>query len=322
MILFVNVLVTDQRFSQGFTNRYDRLDIFKCQLASFARIDRIDEVIIYCELAESHRSRLRELKDFVNGLFPYRVPIFFHCHSPSSQRDWQQALEESQLLDTEKPVLYMGNDDHVFIDRDTDVLYEGLDLWAKEPADQINTIHISSWTEAISTIWGFNDYTRVGRYWVTDMLYPDACQIVNATFFKHVFFDLQMGDTYMRRTDPFLTNWYPHLGDYAFSSKTDHPKVKMFTPLREQVRHFDAYPHVAVSFEDCPQLTMSNILDIKPDNVQYIVRYEAHRRAMTAPHTRGFQDPRPRGKPSDRYRHVPDNERLPLDEETIQIGFA
>jgi hypothetical protein len=221
----------------------------------------------------------------------------------------------------------MGNDDHVFIDRDTDVLYEGLDLWAREPADQINTIHISSWTEAISTIWGLNDYTRVGRYWVTDMLYPDACQIVNSTFFRHVFFDLQMGDTYMRRTDPFLTNWYPHLGDYAFSSKTDHPKVKMFTPLREQVRHFDAYPHVNVSFEDCPQLTlpngqMSNILDVKPDNVQYIGHLEAHRRAMTAPHTRGFQDPRPRGKPSDHYRHTPDGERLPLDEETLKIGLA
>lgn len=316
MILFFNVLVTDTRFSQGFTNRVDRLDLFKHALASYARIDRITEVIVWAELEGRHKEREQELHDHVRALFLH-VPCVVNSLSPCTQHGWQLWLNRTPLLTTAQPILYMGNDDHVFIDTDTDVLYEGLDLWAKEPADQLNTIHITSWTEAISTVYGLNEYTRKGRYWVADMLYPDACQIVNSLFFRHVFFDLQMGDTYMRRTDPMLTNWYPHLGDNVFPRTSAlHPKVRTFIPLREQVRHFDAYPHVAVSFADVPQLTIPPAPPLSPEAYS-----AAHRRAMTAPHTRGFQDPRPRGNRALHYRHVPDHERLPLDEETLLAGL-
>lgn len=253
MILFFNVLVTDTRASSGGQNRVDRLDLFKYALASYAVLPQITEVLIYCQLDGSYKIREAELRDYISALFPSR-PVRYHSFSPANQIEWRDILDSSGLLNTQKPILYMGNDDHVFVDYDVDMISEGLSLMETAPDDHINSVHISSWPESVSTVYNLHDYTREKRHWHTPMLYSDACQIVNRTFFRHVFFDLAMGGSYMRRTDPFLTNWYPHLGDYAFESKTEHPPVNKWLPLREQVRHFDAYWHVNVPFTSCPQL--------------------------------------------------------------------
>lgn len=253
MILFYNVFVTNNRQSAGSWNRIDRLDLFKYSLASYACIDRITDVIIYCELDGDYKTREMELRNYIDTLFLGRR-IQFYPSSPVNQKQWQHALEHSILLLTDQPILYMGNDDHIFIDYNLDVLYEGLDLMACQPHNQINTIHISSWVEAVSTIYGLRCFQLNGRYWEADLLYADACQIVNSLFFRHVFFDLKMGDAFIRRSDSFLRNWYPLLGDYTFESDVPHPPVKTFLPLREIVRHFDGYIHVRVPLGCCPLL--------------------------------------------------------------------
>ena len=206
-----------------------------------------------------------------------------------------------------------------------DVVTEILATSTGKPKDQINTIHITSWTEAISTVWGLREFTLNGRYWETDMLYSDAIQVVNNRFFEHVFFGLEMGDAYMRRTDDFLTNWYPYLGDFRFKSKVPHPKVKSLIPLREQTRHFDAYWHVGVPFEYCPMLQIpAGFFDGKIEVTDYskpedfplfwsqrfrgfplthpdylrdkrmAVHNLNHHRVMIAPHDRNLQSPNAR----------------------------
>lgn len=354
MILFFNVFVTDQRSSQGGMNRVDRLDLFKYSLASYACIDRITEVIVYCQLDGGYKTREEELLTYIYSLFNVDIiPVTFRSYSPANQHEWQETLTQTGLHLVDEPILYMGNDDHVFIDYDLDVLYEGLNLMAKEPVDQINTIHISSWVEAISTVYGLNDFRLNGRYWEAELLYSDACQIVNSTFFKHVFFDLKMGDVFMRRTDPFLTNWYPTLGDYAFPSDVPHPKVKTFVPLRELVRHFDAYWHVRVPFDCCPLLeipagffegnikTYSGLLQDVPlfwrsrmpgannfDSLgklgdMILARNEAHKKEMTAPHERAHQRPTlcVPAEPKNNYRSFGNDTILPLEEKYIEVGY-
>ena len=349
MILFFNVLVTDSRASASGMNRVDRLDLFKYALASYSCIDRVSKVIIYCELAGSYKNREEELKEYIRSIFAGKE-VEYHSYSPSNQREWRDMLGGSVLLTTKEPILYMGNDDHIFIDYDLDVLNEGLDLMAKEPEDQITTIHISSFTEGISTIYGLNDFRQVGRYWETELLYSDACQIVNAAFFRHVFFDLDMGGEYMRRTDNFLTNWYPTLGDFKFHSSKPHPKVKMFMPLRELVRHFDAYWHIEVPLDEVPLLEIpkgffENDIQI-PDGVLpediplfwrdrvktypeisdreglVAARNEKHYRAITAPHNRVYQRPgvRQPARAENNYRDL-GNGRLPLEQKWIEIGY-
>ncbi len=353
MHLLFNVLITDSRFSHGGLNRVDRLDLFKYTLASYACIDRITDVTIYCQLDGGYASRWQELCDWVNSLFPSVRSLVLDNSSPSNQGEWQRALAGSGLLTATDPILYSGNDDHVFIDTDLSTLYEGLDLMAREPADQINTVHISSWTEAISTVYSLGEFETVGRYWLTDQLYPDAIQVVNSAFFRHVFFDLDMGDAPMRRTDSFLSNWYPYLGDYRFPSSKPHPAVKTFVPLRELVRHFDAYLHIGVSAEDCPLLQVpAGFWDNQirpgiwsPEDLPLFWRSRVaadspvpdplfrdqckasrkldHYRAMTAPHMRAWQDPtgRQTAKAAPRFRLFPHGERLPLEEHYIQLGY-
>lgn len=266
MILFYNVFITNARYSVGGLNRVDRLDLFKYCLASFSCIDRVTEVIIYCELDAPYKPRWQELKDYIETVFAGKR-VLLYDFSPVTQPEWQIELRKHPVLtEGPAPIIYLGNDDHIFIDCDLDVLYEGVDLMSREPQSQINTLHFSSWVEAISTVYSLGEFTQVGRYWVADMLYPDAVQVVNSTFFKHVFFDLQMGDAKMRRTDPFLHNWWPYLGDYFFPSSVPHPEVKTFLPLRELVRHFDAYVHVECPLHYCPGL------EIPPGFFEYNIK--------------------------------------------------
>jgi hypothetical protein len=267
MVLFFNVLVTNTRASANGLNRVDRLDLFKYALASFACIDRISRVIIFCQLDASYASRWNELESYIHELFAgKRIEVY--PNSPSNQNEWKIALAKTGLLAETAPILYMGNDDHIFIDRNLDLINEGLDWMAAQPQDQINTVHISSWTEGISTIYGINEFKTIGRHWESDILYPDACQIVNALYFEHIFFDLDMGGAYMRRTDDVLINWYPYLGDYKFTSSRPHPRVKTIIPLREQVRHFDAYWHIDVPLDACP------MLDIPPGFFQNDIKID------------------------------------------------
>lgn len=253
MILFINVFVTNQRASNGGLNRYDRLDIFKYCLSSFSSIDRIDEIIIYCELSPDYKHREPELRDYIDVIFNNKNIQFFN-YSLTNQLEWQKAIFNSTILTTSKPILYSGNDDHIFIDYNLNVLYEGIELLKLESESQINTIHITSWTEGVSTIYNLNEFSLVGSYWKSPLLYPDAIQIVNKTFFQHFFFNLDLRGDFVRRTDWILENWYPFLGGYKYESKTDHPKVQTFLPLRELVRHFDAYFHISVPLSYCPLL--------------------------------------------------------------------
>lgn len=258
MILFFNTLITDNRNSGP--NRVDRLDLFKYTLSSYSCIDRIKDVIIYCDLDNKYRPRENELRDYINLIFNGKT-IQFYNFGLTNQTEWQRALENSIILTTNEPILYSGDDDHIFIDYELDGLYEGLDLFSKEPREQINTLHFTSWPESISTIhglktlYGIDSFKQNGLYWESELLCGDAIQIVNNTFFKHIFFDLEMGNFFIRRTSGgFISNWYPALGKYNFNSKTEHPKVKRFTPLREMGRHFDAYFHVNLPFSHCPPL--------------------------------------------------------------------
>lgn len=260
MILFFNVLITNNRNSGP--NRIDRLDLFKYVLASYSCIDRITDIIIYAELDNDYKNREIELRDYIYLIFENKK-VEFYNFSPCNQRQWQKALDNSIILTTKQPILYSGDDDHVFIDYELNGLYEGLDLLINENQDQINTLHFTSWPESISTIYNFEklygikSFEHKKLYWISELLCGDAIQIVNNTFFKHIFFNLDMKDIFIRRTSGvFLTNWYPTLGNYKFSSNKEHPKVKRFTPLREMARHFDSYFHVNMPFSHCPPLNI------------------------------------------------------------------
>jgi len=256
MILFFNVFITNNRISGP--NSCDRLDLFKYCLSSYSCIDDITDVIIYCELDLNYKNREIELKDYIYSIFNGKN-IQYYNYSPSNQKQWQEALENSNILNSTEPILYSGNDDHIFIDYDLISIREGIKLLNNESNEQINSFAISHWPEHISYTYHY-PFTDRGMFWEAEFLATTSIVMVNTTFFKHLFFDLEIGETFMRRTDRLLTNLYPNLGNFAFPSKKPHPKVKTFIPLKgEIIRHFDAYPYfVQMPLSICPQLKIPN----------------------------------------------------------------
>jgi len=257
MILFFNLFITKKR-REGHPNTADTLDIFKYALASYACWDRINEVIIFCELDNDFKHRESELREYIDKIFNGKK-ITFYNYSLQIQSEWQKALENSPLLTTDDLIMYSGNHDHIFTDYELNGLYEGLDIINQWPKDQINTLHFTSWPESISLIYNFSKravpFKEHNLFWESEMLIADAIQIVNNVFFQHVFFGLEdMGNTFVRRTDSILCGWYPVLGNHKFKSKKEHPKVKRLTPLREMGRHFDTYFHVQMPLSYCPFL--------------------------------------------------------------------
>jgi hypothetical protein len=267
MYLFVNNIITDNRNTGP--NRFDRLDIFKYSLASLACIDIITHAIIYAELDGSYSGRESELRTFLDEIFP-NAKVEYYNSSPSNQTEWRKVLENSPVLEKDAITFYDGNDDHIFLDYELAGLYEGIELLKKEPQEQINTIHISSWPEAISTLYygtvsGGPREEPSKLYWSYHNYCEIAMQVVNSTFFKHIFLESVFGDTFARRTDTMFSGW----GGYKYPTTTPHPPIKMFVPLREMMRHFEAYWHVGVSEDICPRLIVPNGFFKKDIKINY-----------------------------------------------------
>jgi len=256
MTLFFNVFITGNRHTGP--NRVDRVDLFKYALSSYATINRITDVIIYCQLDTQYQHREQELRDFINNRFCHATNVSYYNFSPDNQAKWQEALLKSPCLNEDEITIYGGNDDHIFTDYTTEGLYEGIALMEKEPKDQITTLHFSSWPEAISTIHYNFPYTRPTNLYLRSEAWCElAMQVVNSTYFKHIFFNLNMGDNFVRRTDTINSGgWYPLLGGFKHPSKVPHPKAVQFVPLREMGRHFDSYFHVGMPYSNCPPLTL------------------------------------------------------------------
>ena len=150
----------------------------------------------------------------------------------------------------------MGNDDHAFIDYDLEFLEDGIKNLSLENKEWMLSYFISCFPETISTLYGRNEYEIKGKCITSNIIQPAACQIFNRSFLKFFFFDSDLGDIPMRRTDHLLCNWYPTYNKLKFPIKSgiNIPPVKTYGPLREMVKHFDAYTHVGVPLEICPKM--------------------------------------------------------------------
>ena len=68
----------------------------------------------------SYESRREELKGWINSLF---INPIVYDYRPTHQSEWLKAMEEVFSFEDDDLVWFCCNDDHVFIDYDTDLLY-------------------------------------------------------------------------------------------------------------------------------------------------------------------------------------------------------
>lgn len=251
MILFLSVFITDNgsKWHRGhYGTSYDRLNVFKYTLASYSVI-KWSHVIIYYDLDVSYEDRREELNGWINSLF---INPIVYDYRLTHQSEWRKAMEEVFSFEDDDLVWFCCNDDHVFIDYDTDLLYR---LEAK--LSSMSTIYpyvacgFSHWPEglAYSTKPSYSPASHQGiiedteEYCIVrDWNYNDSIFIVNKNWLKYLWCEVDYGDIRLARPD-----WVT--GVRLVPTTT-------IVPYRELVRHYDVYTHAGIDLNLCPPLQM------------------------------------------------------------------
>lgn len=227
MILFINTFITNNRISGP--NRYDRLDVFKYTLASYAVLP-YTKIFIYCKLDEPYVHRSQELEDYIYKNFH---DVEYFDFRVESQPDWQKVM--ANVLASDDDLVWLTcNDDHIFIDYNLEALNEGLELM-KNVDEKYKTFYFSHWPEVLKLSKKFRNEKRESNLFISfkDIRMMDAIQIFNKDLLNNMFFETNWCGEYHKRTDLIPVT----------------VEQKVYVPLREQCRHFDAYGHVGIPFD-------------------------------------------------------------------------
>lgn len=235
MILLFNVKITSQGLSYYHRNdwlpKYDRLDIFKYCLASYsALVPLLSRCLFFIQLEPEFAHRQSELEQFIYENFPKdKIELFWYRNNHT--RDWRQ-LTDQYFTDPNELIWFAGNDDHIFIDYNLDVVQAGIDILNNDP-DPLSVIYYSHWPEQMRlSLHHQGQLTPDKNYIKFTWRTFDAIRIIKAARFRRYWFETDFGDELVFRTD---TLW--------------HAGVEMtgpvYAPTRELVRHYDGYSHVS-----------------------------------------------------------------------------
>lgn len=254
MILFINVYISNKtqglRYLRGLKDETcDRLDVFKYSLASFAVI-RWTEVIVYYELADDCSNRQDELESYILFLF-HGAEI--HRFQNQRQEQWQIAVNKLRDI-PDNLVCFCCNDDHIFIDYDTQLLarLESVcnDAIQENPYISFVPTH---WPEylALQSI----AYVDEEEYFIAKGQVTNSMQIVSKGLLDSWWFDHDYHGAWMPRTD---SGTLINSKDLSPSNKrisvTPPAPYPVLVPYRELIRHFDGYSHVGMDINVCPPL--------------------------------------------------------------------
>jgi hypothetical protein len=232
MILLFNVKITSQGLSYyeraDHMPKYSRMDIFKYCLASYsALLPVLTKVILYIQVEQEFIDRKDELEAYIHELFP-ADKLELHWHRKNYTHQWK---EISQQFADDDLIWFAGNDDHIFIDYNLDVVRAGIKLLNEDP-DPYSVIYYSHWPEQMRMSMHYNGtLTADGNFIKFNWRTFDAIRILKGARFKRYWQDVDLGNDIIFRTDTLY-----HIG-YELPGP-------VYAPTRELVRHYDGYSHV------------------------------------------------------------------------------
>ena len=233
MILLFNVKITSQGLSHYHRSewlpKHDRMDIFKYCLASYtALLPVLSKCLFYIQIEPEFAHRRAELEEYIRGLYP-ADKLQLNWHRINYTREWRQL---SQEFDDSELIWFAGNDDHIFIDYDLDVVRAGIELLNNDP-DPWSVIYYSHWPEQMRlSIHHQGELTADGNYIKFTWRTFDAIRIMKGQRFKRYWADNEFGDQIVYRTDHLWHSGYQLTGP-------------VYAPTREMGRHYDGYSHVS-----------------------------------------------------------------------------
>jgi hypothetical protein len=240
MILLINVIITNHRKHGFHYNRYglpgsNRLDIFKYSLASLAILDW-SKVIIYCHLDNPYKPRWIELESWIHQLFS-NAKVYNYRNWLT--KHWRDAYYRDLSSENDRFIWFMGNDDHIFLDYNLDMVKKIIELMGNDPSPDISC-YFSHWPEIIR-------YSGEKPHYAGDTAWfmwnnHDAIQIITKEVFHRWWFNWDWGQRNVTRSD--------------FMKFTINYPLKCYVPFRELVRHFDGYSHALHAPDLCPPLAI------------------------------------------------------------------
>lgn len=248
MILFLNAFITDRGLSKlkrGLLPSANRGDVFKYSLASLSVIDW-SHVIIYYELDTNYQQRRREIDEYIGSLFV--DPVIYPFRN-QRQPQWKVAMEKLFEIEDDDLVWFSCNDDHIFVDYETDLL-------ERIAAKLVDLTKRYQYVSCLPTHWpeelihsNSPAATKPGvieqdkDYFFHISTSASSMRIVNQNLLRAWWFDHDYGDIWLPRSDPPA----PTPGSVI------SPKYALVIPSRELVRHFDGYSY-RISINTCPPL--------------------------------------------------------------------
>lgn len=239
MKVFYNVKITDVKMTWPYAGTvYDRaswfpvsnrFDIFKYCLASRAVMSPVvDQFIFYIDLAE-FSPRQDEMQEYMETIFP-KDKLEIHWHRIERTRDWRRVCE--QFTDDSELIWYEGNDDHIFIDYNLDIIKSAQTTLKADP-DPNAVMYYSHWPEQMRMSLKLNgELTQDGNFIKFTWDTVDSLLLMKVSRFKRYWHETDCGEDNMYRTDPL--GW-----QYGYKIPST-----VYSPTRELIRHYDGYSHV------------------------------------------------------------------------------
>jgi len=240
MIVLFNVKITDVKMSWPYAGTTyvrapwfpvsNRFDIFKYCLASRAVMSPVvDKFIFYVDLAE-FSPRQQELEEYMYSIFP-KDKLEVHWYRIDRTQKWRDLCNERFINDNEL-IWYEGNDDHIFIDSNIDMISASI-ATLNADTDPLAVMYYSHWPEQMRMSLAFDGkLTEDGNFIKFQWDTVDSLLLMKAGRFKRYWFETDCGEDNMYRTDPL--GW-----QYGYKIPGT-----VYSPTRELVRHYDGYSHV------------------------------------------------------------------------------
>jgi hypothetical protein len=240
MIVWFNCKISDIRPNPQprYNLRHDnRFDVARYSFASFAPLSPlVSKFIFNLEMADAYAGREADMESWIRSVLPEdKLEInWFRCNTVEQ---WQELCQHVNDIDDDL-IFPAGNEDHIFMDSNTEVFAELLELVRKDPTREA-VLMTSHWPESIRAAYHFNGI-KEGHSVRYNIGNNDALRVMKKEFFNWYVDQLKDPGMFVFRTE--------HWNNFVL------PQNTIYVPTKEQFRHFDGYGHVGIAADYCPPL--------------------------------------------------------------------
>jgi len=254
VVLVESVFITNTRCTPG-PNHYSRYEIFKWTLETYKKI-KFEKMHFFIKLDEEFKAKEDDITAHIHSCFPY-CPIEIAFTRYTTQEEWRPFM--TRLYEENGPealIWFLQNDDHPFLDFDSGLWEEGLELMRKD-AVPYKSMYVSHWPEILRLTGKLGTQERVGNFVKFRGTLLDSFQIHNMAYIKHLFLELDWKGNSFNRIDGLVI--MPNLTCSSWTHgvyRPTEPWQTIYVPLREFCRKFNGYEFQNIDSRLFPRLKL------------------------------------------------------------------